>query len=32
MSFKKITGVQKGRKLGLDNLLLNFETLMWAFE
>ena len=32
MSFKKFTGVQKGQKLGLDSLLLNFETLMWIFE
>ena len=32
MSFKKFTGVQKGRKLGLDRLLLNFETFMWIFE
>jgi len=32
MSFKKFTGVQKGRKLGLDSLLLNFESLMWIFE
>ena len=31
MSFKKFTGVQKG-KLGLDRLLLNLETLMWIFE
>jgi len=32
MSFKKLTGVQKGRKLGPDSLLLNFESLMWTFE
>ena len=32
MSFKKFTGVQKGQKLGLDSLLLNFESLMWIFE
>ena len=32
MSFNKITGVQKRRILGLDSLLLNFETLMCIFE
>ena len=31
-TFYKFTGVQKGRKLGLDSLFLNFETLMWIFE
>ena len=31
-TFYKFTGVQKGQKLGLDRLFLNFETLMWIFE
>ena len=31
LSFEKFTVVQKGRKSGLDSLLLNFESLMWDF-